>query len=290
MKNIIILFFAAAACSVFASGGSEETFTVYYTASLNGNIDGCDCSSSPKAGLVKTAKYLKSIDRSNSILLDAGDMSDVYNDHLLHTYISQVYNSIGYNAAAIGDQEFSQGFDFLIKSPLPYVSSNLKFRGSEKYPEFIQLEFDTVTVDIFSVIDEKIFYFYPDEITDELTITDPATYLKKFLHRDNLNIIIFHGSIENAKLLAEKVSNIDLLILGHEQMLIDGEIVNGTVIVSPGENGNRVGKLVLKIKNNKIVSFENSFVLFSYKEDIDDPDVRDLINEYFETLKPKVSK
>ena len=90
--------------------GSENTITIYYTASLNGNVDGCRCKMNPVAGLVKRAAFLRSLETSGpSLILDAGDIFDEYPDPDLAAHILQVYAELGYDAIAVGDQEFTNG-------------------------------------------------------------------------------------------------------------------------------------------------------------------------------------
>ena len=90
--------------------GSENTITIYYTASLNGNVDGCRCKMNPVAGLVKRAAFLRSLETSGpSLILDAGDIFDEYPDPDLAVHILQVYAELGYDAIAVGHQEFTNG-------------------------------------------------------------------------------------------------------------------------------------------------------------------------------------
>ena len=61
----------------------------------------------PVAGLVKRAAFLRSLETSGpSLILDAGDIFDEYP---LAAHILQVYAELGYDAIAVGDQEFTNG-------------------------------------------------------------------------------------------------------------------------------------------------------------------------------------
>lgn len=64
----------------------------------------------PVAGLVKRAAFLRSLETSGpSLILDAGDIFDEYPDPDLAAHILQVYAELGYDAIAVGDQEFTNG-------------------------------------------------------------------------------------------------------------------------------------------------------------------------------------
>ena len=89
---LISLLFLITVSFAFAGGSgegvaAENTFSILYTSSLNGNIDGCECKSGPKTGLVKRAHFLRSYDLQRSVLVDTGDIFDVLPDELLSDLI-----------------------------------------------------------------------------------------------------------------------------------------------------------------------------------------------------------
>jgi len=105
-----------------------ETLRIYYSASLNGNIDGCNCDMAPTAGLVKRAAFLRSREAPEpSLLLDAGDIFDAFPDEELAHNILEVYRELGYDFIAVGDQELSNGLDSLLEygRDFPLVCHNL---------------------------------------------------------------------------------------------------------------------------------------------------------------------
>ena len=51
--------FLAAALLWLAALSPAAALTVLYSASLNGNLDGCDCRSHPRAGLAARAAWLR---------------------------------------------------------------------------------------------------------------------------------------------------------------------------------------------------------------------------------------
>ncbi|OHD67534.1 MAG: hypothetical protein A2177_01780 [Spirochaetes bacterium RBG_13_68_11] len=65
------------------------------------------------------------------------------------------------------------------------------------------------------------------------------------------------------------------------------------MLVSPGEEGNRVGMLELTIARtvagrSRVSRFANSFRLFNYTAGPDDPLVRQRIHDYRETLRVRL--
>lgn len=273
----------------------EETLTIYYTSSLNGNLDGCDCKGQPRSGLVKTGYYLNERDKEASILLDAGDFLDVKQDKLLAEYILESYEELDYTVIGVGDQEFSNGIEALktYGEDYPLLCNNLSIKKAEHYELYSPLpriiERRGIRIGVFAVIDPDVFFFYPDEIVDNITVESPVDAAADLVaemedYRVDIIVGIYHGPLEGAESLAKDVDGIDVLLAGHEQRLLDAKVVEDTVIVSPGENGNRVGVLELSLKRNRIQSFENSFKHFDYKAAPDLPSVRKRIHEYYKQL------
>ena len=101
---------------IYPIAKKEEIIKILYTTSLNGNLDGCECKVASRAGLVKRASYLRSLtDRGNIILVDVGDILSARPDELLANEILETYREIGYDVIGVGDQEFSNGIEKLLK-------------------------------------------------------------------------------------------------------------------------------------------------------------------------------
>jgi 2',3'-cyclic-nucleotide 2'-phosphodiesterase (5'-nucleotidase family) len=64
--------------------------------------------------------------------------------------------------------------------------------------------------------------------------------------------------------------------------------VGGAILASPGEEGNRVGTLRLKLRGGRIVGYSNEFRLFEYLRDPDDSSVRKRVDQYREAMRAKV--
>jgi 2',3'-cyclic-nucleotide 2'-phosphodiesterase (5'-nucleotidase family) len=304
MKTWIFLACAAllAHPGPLRAGGSAERLTILYTSSLNGNLDGCTCKSQPRAGLVKRAAYLRSLAPSTSrLLVDAGDIFDPLGDDLIAGSILQTYGELKYDAIGVGDQEFSSGFSAFLKyaKSSPFLSNNLMVCPDPSLcfivsPSARILSKGRYKVGMFALIDPGVFMLYPDEIRDKLEITPPNEAAETILQmlkeeKVDLTILLYHGSVEHAEEIARQVPGIDFIIVGHEQRLVDAEVVSGTLIVSPGEEGNRLGTLTVGFSEGKVRMLSNTFHVFRYIEDPDDPLVRQRIDSYRKTLEPRGS-
>lgn len=296
-----VLLFLFSAVLAFPAGSSEKEFTIYYTSSLNGNLDGCKCESNPRAGLVKRAVFLRQIDKSQSILLDSGDIFDVDKDILLSNYILETYKDLGYDAIAVGDQELSNGADYLIDrfGSNNFLSNNLsikdrtgKFRIISTDPMFITK--NGVSAALISVISPSVFRYYPENVKEKIRITPVKEVLEGIFKLDrmkkiDLRMLIFHGSTEEAKEIGKAYSMIDIIISGHDQQLVDGAKAGNTVLFSPGREGNTIGKLDVKIKNGNL-DFTNSFISFDYTSNPDDKATREKINKYISEMTERLKE
>jgi 2',3'-cyclic-nucleotide 2'-phosphodiesterase (5'-nucleotidase family) len=300
LKPLIKLFclFSATLCTVPAV--TETTLTIYYTASLNGNLDGCTCEMNPVAGLVKRAAYLRNLKTFGpTLILDAGDIFDEFPDPDLAEHIFEVYEELNYDAVAVGDQELANGAEALLayRGDFPLICHNLLIQNSPTdnsvseslyfTPGPVVIARKGLRIGILSLIDPASATRLSDK---EIQITDPFPAAQTTLDRYNqigldLTVLLYHGSIQSAVDLVKACPGIDVAIIAHEQRLVSPQRVGDTLIASPGEEGNQLGILNLYIGPGGIEHFNNDFRFFSYEKDPDDPAVRRRIDTYREKLR-----
>jgi 2',3'-cyclic-nucleotide 2'-phosphodiesterase (5'-nucleotidase family) len=302
MKALPALFILAlVSFPLSVHGNGERTLTILYSSSLNGNLDGCDCKGHPRGGLVKRAAWLRTLEKPERILLvDGGDLLDPYPDPDLATAIFDTYLELGYTAIAVGDQEFANGVDRILeyREQYPLMAHNLTLCPDENRCVFFSttpqiVERAGLRIGLFALLDPGVFALYPAELTNKLKIQDPRTAARIQLtylaeQEVEITVLLYHGPYQGAKQLAEAVAGVDVLIVAHEQRLIEPRRVNGAILASPGEEGNRLGILTLKVKADGNVEYSNLFRLFSWQEDPDDPSVRRRIDEYKRRLRERI--
>ena len=177
MNKLFFLILIFLPFGVFSEGQKEPALTIIYSASLNGNLDGCDCKSEPKAGLVKRIKYLKELaSRDKILLIDGGDSLDLYPDKEISRIIFTLYAQIGYDVVGVGDQDFVNGAKHFLdnRHNYPLLSNNLTicptsescviFSGSPLF-----LVKNGIKVGIFSLLDPKVIRFTPEKLKKQLT-------------------------------------------------------------------------------------------------------------------------
>jgi 2',3'-cyclic-nucleotide 2'-phosphodiesterase (5'-nucleotidase family) len=271
-----------------------ETLRVYYSASLNGNIDGCNCDMAPTAGLVKRAAFLRSREAPEpSLLLDAGDIFDAFPDEELARNILEVYRELGYDFIAVGDQELSNGLDSLLEygRDFPLACHNLSVLVERRWemfsPEPITLHLSGEKIGIIALLDPETIS--PGSVRIHSPISTAKKLVGDLVDRDaTIVLLLYHGTHENAQRLIEHCPDIDVVILGHEGLLIPAWSFGQTVIVSPGERGNWLGMLTIHSVGSEAIDITNDFRLFSFRKDPDDPSVRSRIQKYREMLRGRL--
>jgi 2',3'-cyclic-nucleotide 2'-phosphodiesterase (5'-nucleotidase family) len=295
-------FITALAIALLSSGCSRSEGVIWYTASINGNLDGCTCVSRPRAGLVKSAAFVRAApQREWILLLDAGDLCDG-RDGGLAAELLEVCDGLGYDAIAAGDREVSLGTTLLreLAGRHPLLANNLSLRPDLVPPPPLSdgplvLEKPWGRVAVVALLDPSTLEGYPPALRDAITIAPPEAAARVELARlaadpSALRVLLFHGSWEAAERLAASVAGFDLIVVGHDGGLHEPQRIGGAILASPGEEGNRVGMLELTIAGAdagrpRVTRLSGSFRLFRYATDPDDPEVRGRINGYREKLR-----
>ena len=274
----------------------QASVDIYYTASINGNLDGCECKGNPRAGLVKLSVFLREIDHADSLLIDLGDVLGAYEDRRLHDLILETCGELDYDVLVLADQDFTDGPEVLrerLKS-YPYHSSNLSFNTSAGAEDEIAgqaiIERNGLKIALIPIIDPSVFRFQPEGIRKAVRIENPRAALQRVLNRPEIQaadarLLLYHGYRQNLDSLLREGDKVDAVLLAHEQMLIEDDSAAGVPVFSPGKDGNRVGILTIVFTDDGVRRIANSFRFFSYADEPDDPSVRRRIEIYNEEMR-----
>ncbi len=283
----IIFIFAAFLILIPSTGLFADTdISIYYTASLNGNLIGCDCHGTPKAGLSTTAVYLREIDHESSILIDLGDFNDARTDKLLSGTLADLYDSLGYDLAALGDQELGTGIEHFdsLRTKLQFICNNIKIDGKLLSPKPLIIERKGIKIGIAAVIDPDVFLFYPDDIKGRIEVSDASSAAAEaceFLDNAGADykLLLFHGKLNKAEKIFAFQSGWNSVLAAHDQTLF--ELIDGKrIMASPGEEGNRIGGLELSFSGRELKAAGNYLRYFKYKKGFEDPAVAGAFEDY----------
>lgn len=276
------------ALALGCAGGRGREVLIYYTASLDGHLDGCTCFGYPTAGLVKTARLLRGRDRGSSLLLDAGDLYEAGPNAFLAGELGAAYRELGYDAVAAGEQDSSNGLEAFKADAAAglFRAQNLAVDGrAVGSAQPMVFERGGIRIMVVAITGPESFDLYPAEFRARLSFRPADEVVESALASGqpaDFAILLYHGSAAKAAALASRHPRLGAAIVGHERKLIDGE--SSVPIYSPGEDGNRVGMLRLRLTGSGAAKLDNKFALFDYVKDADDPAIRERVmryNEYF---------
>ncbi len=286
LKCLIALILFSA--NLLAAQNGE--LVIVYTNNTNGILENCRCPERAYGALEKRAAFIDSVRKVHPdlLLLDSGDLLDIRPNALLHRYIIKAYGLMRYDAWTPGDQDFIEGIDFfrnqLLAMPGALVSSNLSISGKPIGSRWIRKVIAGLSVGITGLSDPQCFRYLPDSTAEDLSIESPEEALEitlaAFTGECDLTILLSHAGFERDNVIAARFPEIDLIVGGHSQTILEQpEIVGKTMIVQAGEGGNRVGLLTIRVVNGQISSYHNTLHLLR-KEDRDAPEMLSLIEEY----------
>ncbi len=294
-----LLAAAAALLSAPPLPAQSSSLTIYFTASLRGSLDGCSCERNRVAGLVKRAAFQRSVSR-DALVLDAGDILDATRDPDLTREILDVYHELGYAAVGVGETELSEGAQALVASArrFPFLAHNLSVRSpSGRWAPLsdkpLMVTRAGVRIGIVGISEPKAFEGQPDLKEGNLRFDDPVQTAARLAEQSRkqgagLVIVLYHGSDDAARRLAEAVPQADLVLFGHAGWLVPPAKVGRALVASPGENGNRLWVLTLTVGPSGVTGFEHRLVAFDYAKDPDDPAVRERVRAYRKKLQERL--
>lgn len=307
------------------SWNKSVEIAVFFTNSINGYLQSCNCYKQPYGGFIKFVSWLKQQKMlyPNHILLDTGDFLP---HSVSENSAKSMFKSLEitkYDAVALGDQDiYYSGINEAVQNKkIPFISSNLMWcvssssgDPSAKNPATVEnvveestpissvkeekackmiteiekvLTVNGIKIRIISFVHPDTFFLYPDEFTNKIKLTQINEILRKGKNADFL-ILLSHSGIDYDKKIAEEFDKIDLIIGGHSQTLLNKLVkIKHTLIVQAGGNLQYAGKIVLKFdKDKKLINY-NYEVVPLVREIPDAPEIKALIEEQEKSVSGK---
>jgi len=240
---------------------AKNAVTIYHTNDLHGNVDVVH---ENIGGLNQIKKLLKN-EEINGLLLDAGNFINASNNLAQQKQVLYMMNSMGYHAAAIGNQELSSGEDHLA-SLIPLmkftlVNCNLQFNNklSSLVKPYIIINSGNFKTGITGVCSKVNGIKYNDAIKS-------ANNVARLLKEDekcDLIICLSHlghkqeGDTPDNQKLAEQSENIDIIIGGDNRKLFKNAIVHRNklkhevILAQTAWNGLMMGRTIVNFDDKK---------------------------------------
>ncbi len=282
---LLALALSLSVSQVWAAEGTAEEITILYTHDMHSSFlpkQGENGHSRGGYARLKTLIDGQRQEHPNALVLDGGDFSmgslfqTAYSTSALEL---RAMGQMGYDATTFGNHEFDYRASGLAEmlyaavdsgDPLPALldANYLPPQGDDKtwdalytygVQDYILLERGGVHYVIFGLTG-----FDSDECApmSGMVLADPAETAQRVVNEatqkcrdaygeEPVVICLSHSGTENGKgedyELAKKVDGIDVIISGHSHTTLEQPIeVNGTYIVSAGENGENLGVLTLE--------------------------------------------
>lgn len=249
------------------------------TSDLHGKFNPWDYAlneESKSGSMDQVASAVKELRTDNTILVDAGDTiqdnsADLFFDEEIHP-MSLAMNEIGYDVWVTGNHEYNFGGDVLKK-----VISQQKAKvltGNVKDPEgkpladsYTIIEKGGAKIGIIGMVTPNITRWDSANL-EGWTVTDPVEETRKIIDeiKDQTDVLIavMHMGMNNeyevknsgAEDLANACPELDLIVASHEHRLIEGEEVNGVLVVMNKNSAATMAKVDLILEKQEDGSWE----------------------------------
>ena len=245
----------------------KQALKIYYTSDVHGYLFPTNYADKQEKemGLLKCIPNFQKDE--NTLIIDGGDMLQ---GSAMATYCqahpedgfpqAKVLNHAGYDFVTLGNHDVNYGTSYLYRYleelDATCVCENVSdASGNEsKYPWKIKTLANGLKVGIVGVVTDYINVWEKAENIQDITVNDPFAAAKQALAeikpQVDLTICIYHGGFErdvkSGEILSKTSENVgykiceeldfDLLLTGHQHLLIEGQFLHGTYIVQPTSN------------------------------------------------------
>lgn len=272
----------------------QKQLTVIYTTNNNGYLSDCGCGEDPLGGLAKRKTLFELLRKRHGTVLffDAGDLFGAFGYlPAQDTMVAYIYEQLGYDAINVGDQELINGIDFffrhLVNRNLPLIATNLKLKnGLERSIKKSAItSVNGISVGVLGFLSQEAFKYYPEStpVVAEAGFTHQALQqaVDSLRSRVEILILLSHLGYDDDVKVAKNVTGIDLIVGGHSQAeLNDAELVNQTLIVQSGGDGQYVGELLLTLDAGQKIVYHKNLLIPLNSEVAKDPDILKLVNPF----------
>jgi 2',3'-cyclic-nucleotide 2'-phosphodiesterase (5'-nucleotidase family) len=229
----------------------------------------------------KIVSKIKELKDENTLVLDAGDYADFKRMELQGTNglaAVELLEAAGYDAIAIGNNEFFNGPDILsgmaVNSKVPFLTCNLctlDYKDIIGAKKSIILEKNNIRILLIGAapdiapFNELCGFKLKDHI--EVIEQEIASNNGKF----DICILVSHLGMDKDREVAKKIDKVDVIIGGHFHILMDKpEVLNNTIIFTSGCFAEHLGVLKLEVDSNGVKVIDGKNIdIEEYKQDVE---------------------
>ena len=247
----------------------EKTFQIYYTSDTHGHVFPVNyASNSPEnAGLLNLAAQVEK--DGNTLVLDGGDalqgtpLTQYYLEHRgewpIHP-VAAAFNAMGLDYFTLGNHDFNFGYgalrDYLNTMDGVCLCANVEDLGGELRirPWVVHTLANGLRMGITGVVTDFVNVWEQPQNLERIRITDAFQAARAtcaaLREQCDVCVCIYHGGfeeeLETGRALSDSGENIackiareldfDLLLTGHQHMVVEGVNLSGTYAVQPPAN------------------------------------------------------
>jgi len=274
----VLLAFVSVSAVLY--GATEAHVIIMHTNDIRGHVlPGPEASGS--ARLATVVRQVKP-----DLMLDAGEMFSgaLVSDMFLGSPVIEVMNAIGYDAAAVGGNEFRFGIHALAararEANFPLLSANAESPIAEIQVAAI-FNAQDIRIAVIGLTSEELMFTGHPKNVKYVDVADAVRTLENVLPRirDRADCIILLTNVtrEEEQRLARAFPEIRLIIGAHDDAELPARI-GQTTIVSAGKLGRYVGKLDLTFNDGKMNRIESRLIPLEGVEP--DPTVSKLLEPF----------
>jgi len=190
---------------------------------------------------------------------------------------------MGYDALNVGRDELRRGLSDLQivqeQAAFPFLSANLVDAATGRHP------CAAYTLKSVGQLKAALIGVVASEFNDtaDLAAEAPAAALQRVLpqitQQAQVIVVLAHMPSAEARQLAEQVTGIHVLVVaGEEQVTQQPTVINGTLIVQPGDQGKYVGKLSITVNTlGQLRNYHNEITILDETFE-DDPQIKTLLD------------
>jgi 5'-nucleotidase len=294
MRKTVILILAAILVGRFTAAALAEQVTVLYTGETHSMVYPCRCPREPDGGLLRRATMISDLRKQypEALVLDSGSFfgGGVLDENSQNTELDRLRTEVNlkgmelcrYDAAAIADDEFNFGVDFLqermASTKITFISSNAAVKGAAMYLTRMS---GGVKIGIFGLTP-----LLARTKAAQVDFREPLTSAREtvaVMKAQGCRIIILLTRLEDDAVedIVNQVPGINIVIGTRNKK--SGELfrqIGQTLLLKPSWQGRNLGILTAKIEGENIADFkvESPRLSDSVK---DDPQVRKILPQCF---------
>jgi 2',3'-cyclic-nucleotide 2'-phosphodiesterase (5'-nucleotidase family) len=228
-----------------------------------------------------------------SLLLSAGDM--IQGDNWANLFqaesVIELMNVMRFDAMVLGNHEFDFGQEILKKrvseAGFPMLGANVE--GLAYVKPYIIKELSGIRLAIIGVVTEDVpASTHPRNVTGLKFLSPVETvgkYVEELRNKVEVIIVLSHIGYPADRVLAEKVTGIDVIVGGHSHTKITKPVTIGnTLIAQAWEHGKALGVLDLTVMDGKVIRSEGHLEEIKPEKGKEDKAALAVVNKYKEKV------